>query len=111
METIVVAMMENPSCDTRLGMGHRRGADGFQLGRNGLPTATNPYPNRDLQHAFHMPTTCQPSGVPSQEWKASHIPFANGRNDAFVNSLTRPPSIAYQTPAPHPLSAPLPYLF
>jgi phospholipase C len=95
IEHVVVAMMENHSYDNRLGMLHRHGADGFQLGRNGLPTATNPYPNRDLQHAFHMPTTCQPSGVPSQEWKASHIQFANGRNDGFVKSPSGPVSMGY----------------
>ncbi len=92
---IVVAMMENHSYDNRLGMLHRHGADGFQLGRNGLPVATNPYPNGDLQHAFRMPTTCQISGGPSQEWAASHIQFANGRNDGFVKSPSGPVSMGY----------------
>jgi len=92
---IVVAMMENHSYDNRLGMLHRHGADGFQLGRNGLPVATNPYPNGDLQHAFRMPTTCQLSGRPSQEWAASHIQFAHGRNDGFVKSPSGPVSMGY----------------
>jgi phospholipase C len=92
---IVVAMMENHSYDNRLGMLHRHGADGFPLGRNGLPVATNPYPNGDLQHAFRMPTTCQISGGPSQEWAASHIQFAHGRNDGFVKSPSGPVSMGY----------------
>jgi phospholipase C len=80
IQYIVVAMMENHSYDNRLGMLHRRGADGFGLGRNGLPTATNPYANGDLQHAFRMPTTCQDGG-PSQELNARHIKFALLPND------------------------------
>ena len=95
IEHIVVAMMENHSYDNRLGMLHRRAADGFTLGRNGLPVATNPYANGDLQHAFRMPTTCQISGGPSQEWRASHIQFANGRNDGFVISPSGPVSMGY----------------
>ena len=95
IEHIVVAMMENHSYDNKLGMLHRRDADGFALGRDGLPAATNPYSNGDLQHAFHMPTTCQPSGVPSQEWKASHIQFAGGHNDGFVKSPSGPVSMGY----------------
>ena len=67
IEHIVVLMMENHSYDNRLGMLRRPGANGFRLGRDGLPTATNPYADGDLQHAFRMPTTCQNSTV-TQEW-------------------------------------------
>jgi phospholipase C len=106
IQYIVVAMMENHSYDNRLGMLHRRGADGFRLGRNGLPTATNPYANGDLQHAFRMPTTCQPGGGgtpgPSQEWAASHIQFAHGRNDGFVVSPSGPVSMGYWERADQP---------
>jgi phospholipase C len=101
IQYIVVAMMENHSYDNRLGMLHRRGADGFRLGRNGLPTATNPYANGDLQHAFRMPTTCQDGG-PSQEWNASHIQFAHGRNDGFVISPSGPVSMGYWERADQP---------
>ena len=94
IEHIVVAMMENHSYDNRLGMLHRHDADGFQLGRNGLPVATNPYPNGDLQHAFHMPTTCQTGSV-SQEWEQSHIQFAHGRNDGFVISNSGAEAMGY----------------
>jgi len=68
----------------------RPGADGFRLGRNGLPTATNPYPNGQLQHAFRMPTTCQLPSRPSQEWTASHNAYDNGRMDGFVRTPIDP---------------------
>src|ERR1700757_172573 len=67
IEHIVVLMMENHSYDNRLGMLRRPDANGFRLGRGGLPTATNPYANGSVQHAFRMPTTCQISTV-TQEW-------------------------------------------
>ena len=83
IEHIVVLMMENHSYDNRLGMLCRPDANGFRLGRDGLPTATNPYADGDLQHAFRMPTTCQNSTV-TQEWGNSHIQYDNGRMDGFV---------------------------
>jgi len=83
IEHIVVLMMENHSYDNRLGMLRRPGANGFRLGRGGLPTATNPYANGALQHAFRMPTTCQNSTV-TQEWGNSHLQYDNGRMDGFV---------------------------
>ena len=83
IEHIVVMMMENHSYDNRLGMLRRPGANGFRLGRDGLPTATNPYANGDIQHAFRMPTTCQ-NGTVTQEWGNSHIQFDNGKMDGFV---------------------------
>jgi phospholipase C len=101
IEHIVVVMMENHSYDNRLGMLHRRGADGFRLGPDGLPTATNPYPNGDLQHAFHMPTTCQNTS-PAQDWLNSHIQFDKGRNDGFVKSGSGPVSMGYWEGADQP---------
>ena len=83
IEHIVVLMMENHSYDNRLGMLRRPGANGFRLGRDGLPAATNPYANGDIQHAFRMPTTCQNSTV-TQEWGNSHIQYDNGKMDGFV---------------------------
>ena len=59
IEHIVVVMQENHSYDNRLGMLCRPDADGFRLGRRDRPRAANPYANGDIQHAFHMPTTCQ----------------------------------------------------
>ena len=84
IEHIVVLMMENHSYDNFFGMLGR--GDGFTLGRDGLPTATNPYPNGQIQHAFRMPTTCQLSGTPSQEWLTSHTAYDNGKNDGFVRA-------------------------
>ena len=95
IEHVVVLMLENHSYDNVLGM-LRRG-DGFKLGRDGRPTATNPYADGRVQHAFRMPTTCQPHGKPSQEWRASHIQYANGRNDGFVISDSGPVAMGYWT--------------
>ena len=89
IEHVVVLMMENHSYDNRLGMLFRRGADGFRLGRDRLPTAANPYPDGQIQHAFRMPTTCQLQSQPSQEWTASHNAYDNGRMDGFVESGRR----------------------
>jgi hypothetical protein len=83
IEHIVVLMQENHSYDNKLGMLFRPGANGFRLGRDGLPTATNPYANGDIQHAFRMPTTCQ-NGTVTQEWGNSHIQYDNGKLDGFV---------------------------
>src|SRR6185312_16272541 len=82
IEHVVVLLMENHSFDNVLGV-LRRG-DGFKLGRGGKPTATNPYGDGRMQHAFHMPTTCQLPGAPGQEWKTSHVAFNNGAMDGFV---------------------------
>jgi phospholipase C len=95
IEHVVVLMMENHSYDNILGMlgrgrGQRPRGDGFTLGSDGLPTATNPYPNGQLQRAFHMPTTCQLASTPSQEWAASHNAYDGGRNDGFVRTTIDP---------------------
>ena len=82
IEHVVVLMMENHSFDNILGMLGR--GDGFTLGPGGVPTASNPYPNGSIQHAFHMPTTCQLSGAPGQEWTTSHVAYDNGAMDGFV---------------------------
>ena len=84
IEHVIVLMMENHSYDNFFGLLGR--GDGFPLGRNGRPIAVNPYPNGQLQHAFRMPTTCQLSSTPSQEWLASHTAWNNGRNDGFVRA-------------------------
>jgi len=88
IEHIVVVMLENHSFDNILGMLGR--GDGWPLGRNGLPTSTNPYADGRLQHAFHMPTTCQLPSQPSQEWRTSNLAFNNGLMDGFVRSPLSP---------------------
>src|SRR5215469_15476131 len=90
IEHVVVVMMENHSYDNRLGMLSRPGANGFRIGSDGLPTARNPYPNGQIQHAFRMPTTCQLPSRPSQEWTASHNAYDNGRMDGFVSTPIDP---------------------
>lgn len=88
-------MMENHSYDNHFGMLQRAGADGFRLGFNGKPRASNPYPDGRVQHAFRMPTTCQLSGQPAQDWLASHTQYDNGRLDGFVKSGSGPVSMGY----------------
>jgi phospholipase C len=97
---IVVLMQENHSYDNRLGVLQRPDADGLRL-RHGLPTATSPYANGDIQHAFHMPTTCQ-NHSPAQDWVQSHIQFDNGRGDGFVESGSGPVSMGYWDGADQP---------
>jgi phospholipase C len=101
IDHIVVVMMENHSYDNRLGMLRREDADGFRL-RHGLPRATNPYANGDLQHAFRMPTACQLNGHPGQDWLTSHVSFDNGANDGFVKSFSGPVSMGYWEQADQP---------
>jgi phospholipase C len=95
IEHIVVLMMENHSYDNRLGMLHRPGADGFRLGPHHRPLASNPYPDGRIQHAFHMPTTCQLPAKPAQDWLDSHIQYHGGCNDGFVRSLSGPVAMGY----------------
>jgi len=102
IEHIVVLVMENHSYDNKLGMLRRPGADGFRLGRDGLPLATNPYRGGNIQHAFRMPTTCQLNGLPSQTWLNSHIQFDGGRNDGFVKSGSGPVAMGYWEQADQP---------
>jgi phospholipase C len=84
IEQIVVLVLENHSFDNLFGMLGR--GDGFQLDSLGLPTAINPYADGRIQHAFHMPTTCQLPSQPSQEWTAAHVAYDGGRNDGFVRA-------------------------
>jgi phospholipase C len=95
IEHVVVLMLENHSYDNIFGMlgrgpGQTPRGDGFTVGRDGLPTATNPYPDGRLQRAFRMPTTCQLGGRPSQEWATSHNAYDNGANDGFVRTTITP---------------------
>ncbi len=100
IENIVILMMENHSFDNFFGMLGR--GDGFTLDARGNPTATNPYANGDIQKALHMPTTCQLSNQPTQEWEQAHIQFDNGANDGFVISGSGPVAMGYWTGADLP---------
>ncbi len=102
IDHFLVLMMENHSYDNYLGMlgrspGERPRGDGFTIGPDGQPTAANPTPAGTTQHAFRMPTTCQLSGKPSQEWQQCHIQFDQGRNDGFVSSASGPVAMGYWT--------------
>ncbi len=88
IDHIVVLMLENHSFDNILGMLGR--GDGWPLGANGLPSSTNPYNDGRLQHAFHMPTTCQLPHQPSQEWATSNLAYNGGKMDGFVRSPVSP---------------------
>lgn len=95
IEHIVVCMLENHSYDNFLGMLPH--GDGFTLGSNGRPVATNPYADGSIQHAFEMPTTCQQVGKPVQTWHASHVQYDGGTNQGFVESSSGPVAMGYFT--------------
>lgn len=84
IEHIIVLMLENHSFDDHFGMLGR--GDGFRLGPNGRPIDANPYTAGKLVEAFHMPSSCQLNGAPSQAWVSSHAAWNNGRNDGFVKA-------------------------
>jgi phospholipase C len=88
IEHIVVVMLENHSFDNILGM--LPGVDGWTLDAFGNPTATNPYGNGTIQHAFRMPTTCQLPHQPSQEWRASWTAYNDGNMNGFVSAPISP---------------------
>jgi phospholipase C len=102
IDHILVLMMENHTYDNYLGMlgrgpGETPRGDGFTIGSDGKPMATNPCPDGSTQHAFRMPTTCQLDGKPSQEWTQSHAQYNNGLNDGFVKSASGPVAMGYWT--------------
>jgi phospholipase C len=116
IDHILVLMMENHTYDNWLGMlgrgpGQRPRGDGFTIGPDGRPTAVNPTADGRTQHAFHMPTTCQLVGKPSQEWTQSHDQFNGGRNDGFVKSDSGPVAMGYWAEENLPWSYSLASLF
>jgi phospholipase C len=82
---IVVVMMENHSFDNYLGTLAGRG-DGFALGNDGLPAAENPDESGQPVRAYHLPSTVQHEGVPSQSWRSAHTQFADGKMTGFVTA-------------------------
>src|ERR1700722_15880624 len=83
---IVVLMMENHSYDNYLGMLPGRG-DGFSLGPDSQPEASNTGTDGEVIRAFPQPTTRQHLGVPLQSWQASHLQWGEGKCDGFVTSV------------------------
>jgi phospholipase C len=82
---IVVLMMENHSYDNYLGMLQGRG-EGFPLGADNEPEVSNNGSSGEVVRAFHLATTRQLTGVPSQSWHGSHMQWGEGKNDGFVTS-------------------------
>jgi phospholipase C len=82
---MVVLMMENHSYDNYLGMLQGRG-EGLPLGPDGEPEVFNPATDGTAVRAFHLPSTVQRRGVPSQSWHSSHLQWGEGRCDGFVTS-------------------------
>jgi phospholipase C len=79
---IVVLMMENHSYDNYLGMLPGRG-EGFG---DGEPAPANSGPDGEAVRAFHLPSTVQHKGVPSQSWAASREQWGEGKCDGFIAS-------------------------
>jgi phospholipase C len=95
IDHIVVVMQENHSFDNYLGMLGR--GDGLTLDRKGRPINTNPDPTGGYVRAFHETDTSQ-AGQVTQSWDASHLQYANGRNDGFIGPESSSDwSMAYYT--------------
>jgi phospholipase C len=90
---IVVLMMENHSYDNYLGVLKGRG-EGFPLGPDSEPDVSNRGTDGTVVPAFHLPTTVQRTGVPSQSWHATHVQWGEGRCDGFVTSAQEALSVA-----------------
>jgi phospholipase C len=82
---IVVLMMENHSYDNYLGMLQGRG-EGFPLGPDGEPDVSSCGTDGQVVRAFHLSSTVQRRGLPSQSWRASHLQWGEGQCDGFVTS-------------------------
>ena len=88
-------MMENHSYDNRLGMLRRPDADGFRIGRNGLPAGRQPVSGR--RPAARVPDADDlPAQRPAEpELDRQPHQFDGGRNDGFVESGSGPVSMGY----------------
>jgi len=85
---VVVLMMENHSYDNYLGMLQGRG-EGFPLGADGQPEVVNRGADGRPVRAFHLASTVQRRGIPSQSWHASHLQLGDGQCDGFVTSAQK----------------------
>jgi phospholipase C len=90
IEHIVVLMMENHSFDNILGLlphqvRAREHVDGLPVDKHGHPTPVNRRGGRAFRSAL-APTPCQVEHHPGQNWNASHISYAGGRNSGFVRA-------------------------
>jgi phospholipase C len=80
---IVVVMMENHSYDNYLGTLRGRG-EGFLLDPEGQPQPASRGAGRELVRPFHLSSTVQHEGVPSQSWPDTHDQWGGGLNDGFT---------------------------
>ncbi len=112
IRNIVVVMMENHSYDNVLGMQRGRG-DGYTLDRNGMPTASNPWPadstvpppgGDSVLAAFPMPNPCQPDDQPSNAWDVFWSSYDGGKLDGFAASASGPVSMGYVEPSVLPFT-------
>jgi phospholipase C len=95
IDHIVVVMQENHSFDNYLGMLGR--GDGFTLDHRGQPKNTNPDPAGGYVRAFRETDTSQ-AGHVTQSWDASHLQYAQGRNNGFIGPESSSDwSMAYYT--------------
>ena len=82
---IVVLMMENHSFDNYFGtLGH---GEGLVCEPDGTRGPANERLDGGVVRPFHLPSTVQLRGAPTQSWYASHLQFDEGRNDGFVRSV------------------------
>lgn len=99
IDHIVVLVMENHSYDNYFGMlGAEEGrGDGFTLGEDGRPMASNPDRDGTPVRAFRFPTTGQPAEEPCPDWNATHRSWNEGRLDGFVTSGSGRTAMGYWT--------------
>ncbi|HEX7162430.1 MAG TPA: alkaline phosphatase family protein [Trebonia sp.] len=83
---IVVLMMENHSYDNYLGMLAGRG-DGLPVDASGTPTAANFLPDGQRVGAWHLRSTVQAEGNPTQTWHASHLSDGGGTCGGFATAV------------------------
>jgi phospholipase C len=87
---IVILMMENHSYDNYFGMLAGRGEG---LPRD--PGRTTNFGHDGVAYSpRHLTSPKPPAGCPTQSWYASHVQYADGKNDGFARSveLTNPGS-------------------
>jgi phospholipase C len=85
---IVILMMENHSYDNYFGMLAGRG-EGFSLGDDGQPEATNLDTDGTAVRCYHLPSTDQLANIPCQSWHASSLQWNAGKMDGFVTSTRK----------------------
>ncbi len=83
---IVILMMENHSFDNYLGTLSGRG-EGLPVDESGTPNAVNTLPNGQRVASWHLSSTAQVPGNPTQTWNASHIAYADGTCGGFATSV------------------------